>query len=588
MVRTLLTATLVTVIVGFAPIFALYTLHGELAPVSRVEALEVGNPDAPSPPDANWSTIELPNKLCRQDCQTQHKRYRWHADLREPSVLYLPLFDSAVTVMVNGKSIANIGRNQPPISDLTYHPSLVSLPQVADTPSLIEVTVSSLVVQGGRLAPAYVEPESSLIAAYRAARWMSVEIIQSVVLVLLIAALLAVALWCFVERHGAYAWFALLCLAAVVRASGIVVPDWPVDHVIRHWLYISATATVLLSSAGFAAALGVPQKRVQLVAGALTISAIGVSYPLLSHDLYFYWVVMNAAVQAIGMVVIPYVLYRVLRKTRQLDAVLRGAVVGWLLVTVVLVGHDILFARFYGPLLFQLSNLAGLGFIVAFLLLLVARFIDVRRREQDARYRLAIERERLLADMHDTVAGRLAVLIQQEGAAAEPNAALVDSLRSSLRDLRAAMDSLDPRVNTDIALALCHLRAFNQPLFERGRMQLDWSMPDLLKPHPAETVLHAVRIVQEAINNSLRHSGANQLRVTVAELTDELEISIEDDGVGFDPTEAIGRGLGIQRDRAAAAGIDLELISKHGTGSTVRLRLRHPPIYGDSNEPVPA
>ena len=251
-----------------------------------------------------------------------------------------------------------------------------------------------------------------------------------------------------------------------------------------------------------------------VLGGVLPVFSIACVW-LLRQDLYQGWISLNFVVQLAGLVIIPLVLWQMLRATREFLPVLQGAILGALGVTAVFVLHDIYFVRTAPPLVFQLSNLAGLAFVLAFLLTLVARFVNLRQQEQRARQRLAEERARLLADMHDTVAGRLAVLAQQAESGPQRDQALAESLRASLRDLRAAMDSLDPAHSTDLGKALAKLRSVNAPQYARAGVQLEWDMPDGRMIHEAETVLHVVRIVQEALTNALRHAKPDPVSVTV-------------------------------------------------------------------------
>jgi signal transduction histidine kinase len=84
------------------------------------------------------------------------------------------------------------------------------------------------------------------------------------------------------------------------------------------------------------------------------------------------------------------------------------------------------------------------------------------------------------------------------------------------------------------------------------------------------------RIVQEALTNAVRHARAAS--VTVSVLNDEnLEVIVDDDGIGFDPDAQSSRGrrLGLtsMRDRASSLGGRLIITSSPGKGATVRLEV---------------
>lgn len=571
------------------PVAALYMLHGELDAVRNVQAVELDSPTNPSPPSTQWESVRLPEKLCRYECTSSFKRYRVVVDVPSDGSLYLPLFDSAALVHVNGKLIAELGRVEPPVSELAYRPTLVDLPDTPIRNAVVEVTVSSITKEGGRLAAFYLGKLDHLEPAYQLARILSVELTSYVSFVLALSVLLSLSLYLGGTRDRVFVWFAMLCLAAIARTLGVITPDWPADALVRHVIYLGATCAVLMSSVGFVISLRRQERhRIETVLAAIMIAVPFASFLLMQRDFYFYWFTFNVFVQVLGIITIPYVLWRMNRVIRGAPSWIVGGVFGWLGVTAVFVLHDIYFIRYGETLVFQLSNLAGLSFVMAFLLLLVGRFISLRQSEQRARHRLNDERRRLLADMHDTVAGRLAVLVQQSKVASEPDSGMTESLRSTLRDLRAAMDSLDPELNTDVARALKQLEAVNRPLFAGASVDLNWSVLTELPDVQAEQVLHIVRIVQEALTNALRHAEASQVEVVVSYDSTGLTICVSDDGKGFASTEIEGRGLGIQRRRARDAGIQFELESTPNYGTRVRLLLVQPQELGDSLAPLHA
>ena len=79
-------------------------------------------------------------------------------------------------------------------------------------------------------------------------------------------------------------------------------------------------------------------------------------------------------------------------------------------------------------------------------------------------------------------------------------------------------------------------------------------------------------MVQEALTNARRHSGAKNVRVNLCIEGEELVIEVADDGRGFGP----GVGLSSMRERVASLGGKLEVESEVGGGTTVRLRVPRP------------
>ena len=93
------------------------------------------------------------------------------------------------------------------------------------------------------------------------------------------------------------------------------------------------------------------------------------------------------------------------------------------------------------------------------------------------------------------------------------------------------------------------------------------------------------RLVQEAVNNALRHAQAKTIRVTLRDDADTLLLVVEDDGIGFD-REAVaqrakrGEHLGLlgMTERARSAGGAIVLDSRPGGGSRIEVRI---PLVSD-------
>jgi signal transduction histidine kinase len=83
------------------------------------------------------------------------------------------------------------------------------------------------------------------------------------------------------------------------------------------------------------------------------------------------------------------------------------------------------------------------------------------------------------------------------------------------------------------------------------------------------------RIAQEGIHNALKHARAVSLTVSLRRTDDGVLLEIEDDGVGFDPGVVYPGHLGLtsMRERAAAAGGQLEITSGAGLGTRISVHL---------------
>ncbi len=117
--------------------------------------------------------------------------------------------------------------------------------------------------------------------------------------------------------------------------------------------------------------------------------------------------------------------------------------------------------------------------------------------------------------------------------------------------------------------------------YQRGPIVIELDTEGQLpRPLAAETVLHLVQIVREALANAIRHSGAGRVTVSVRFRAEALAVTVVDDGRGFeyDPTQAAeavgtirGHGLANLRERARQVGGRLEIDTSPGRGTLVGL-----------------
>ena len=92
-------------------------------------------------------------------------------------------------------------------------------------------------------------------------------------------------------------------------------------------------------------------------------------------------------------------------------------------------------------------------------------------------------------------------------------------------------------------------------------------------PDPVRTCLY--RVAQEALTNCARHARAKEVRVAVRQDRDAVELAVEDDGVGFDPAEVRGRGLGLLgiEERVGELGGTVRVASRLYQGTRLSVRL---------------
>ncbi len=219
---------------------------------------------------------------------------------------------------------------------------------------------------------------------------------------------------------------------------------------------------------------------------------------------------------------------------------------------------------------------------------------------------IAEERLRISREIHDGVAQVLAYVNTKAQAARE----LLSRGRSEnaieqLDELAAAARSVYTEVREGI-LALriqpSPDRSLEQTLLEyadhwqqRGATQVKVDIEADLKLG-ANVQLQLVRIIQEALANVRKHARAQQVEVRVATGESELQVSIVDDGCGFDPHQSAGRGerrfgLSVMRERAEGIGGRLTVESAPDRGTRIEVTVPtsslEPARTGGSNHANP-
>ncbi len=178
-------------------------------------------------------------------------------------------------------------------------------------------------------------------------------------------------------------------------------------------------------------------------------------------------------------------------------------------------------------------------------------------REAELRQTISDERQRLMQDMHDGLGSSLISAIRSVEQGGVSDVKVSQILKDCLDDLKLTIDSMEP-VEADLLLLLATLRFRLEPRLEGTGITLLWEVQELptltwLDPSRA---LHILRIVQESIANILRHTRANEIRVSTTQETDGVTVTIADNGQGFDIEKALGsvagRGLHNQQRRAMA------------------------------------
>ena len=217
-----------------------------------------------------------------------------------------------------------------------------------------------------------------------------------------------------------------------------------------------------------------------------------------------------------------------------------------------------------------LAGLAAGGALSGLLLLKIQAERVVRR-----------ERARIAGDLHDGLGGGLTQLLllgeaaRREtggnGAATEKLARLCEQARALAGTMNESIWLINSQRDTvrDLASHLArHAESFFRDTPVRCRFEIDDAIPDA--PCDLGVRRNLYLAVKEALNNALRHSGADEVVLRIESRRGLLRISIRDNGRGFVPGEILsGEGLRNLPLRAREAGGRFALDSAPGRGTTV-------------------
>ena len=559
--------------------------------------------------------VPLPHDWRRERDAGIDGEYRFALDLRVAPdrlwAIYLPRAGMNAAVYLNGELLGSGGSMHSPVARHWSRPLYFSIPNglLAPGPNHFVLRLRAEPAGSANLREVYLGPDDTLSASYRVRFFLDVAAIQTITVFIASMALLMGVLWWLRRHETVYGWFAASFVLWSLHDLNLLVIDPPVPAIAWDWFWHITLGWMIIVITFFVHRfVGQHHPRFERaicligMLGTLLLAALA-----LSHQPLFYWCarhLWNSGALLLGLV--PT--WRVIRVFAQnprpevawlLSAgllVLSFGMHDWLVLTKLIEFGNGFFIQYSSPLVaFVFGFILIRRFVVALqesesLNVELEQRVAEKHAELQANYArlgalenervLTEERARIVRDMHDGVGGGLVSTIALVEAGRTGQAQLAGALRAMLDDLRLTIDALDPS-DDDLGVLLGSMRARLEPRLAGAGLRFAWTVEDLpplagLGPHGALDVL---RIVQEAINNVLKHAQATMIGVAAYGARDgapRVCIEIRDDGCGFDRGAArdkrSGRGLGNMASRAARIGAQLE-IETAAQGTLVRLWL---------------
>jgi len=204
----------------------------------------------------------------------------------------------------------------------------------------------------------------------------------------------------------------------------------------------------------------------------------------------------------------------------------------------------------------------------------------------------AQERERKIIgrELHDSIGSSLTAIRmalaagksgteKDSGASGKvPQEAILSMIDETIEETRRISEKLRPSILDDLGLikTISWMQRKFQVLIPGITIRADIDITETEIPDPLKIVIY--RILQEALNNIAKHSQADIVDLTMKMTDGRLELSVRDNGDGFDPKNTRspnpasgGYGLEGMRDRIEFTKGDFEIISENGKGTTLRI-----------------
>lgn len=573
-------------------------------------------------PTSGWVPVALPDTWTTRwpahDGVVWYRLHWFQADDTVPVGLLLDYVCLADAVYLNGSLIHRDAQLVEPLTRSWIKPQyqLLDLPLLRRGDNELLVRVSGLAAYQPGFGKVMLGAPAVVQARYDAGvRWRYDSELLSLAVNIVLGGMFGM-FWLFRRRDSVYGWYALSAwLFAVYGSNFVLGSPWPFATTDSWQAFIAVT----YMAAGFSFAvflLRYCNKRwrwTERVFGLLSIAAF--AYALL-------WPASAGPHRALmilaggGLYYVAIVAF-ILRALR-VGGVDQRILAACLLIPLLTSSHD--FLVFFGVVqdnayLLALTSpltMIGLASVLAHRFAVAMRRVEnfnaelqhevdsatQRLAETLAReHQLALENTRagerltLVRDLHDGFGGSLlgAIATLEQSASGEASR-VVTTLKELRDDLRLIIDTTAHERDTDLAGLLAPLRHRWSNRLEAAGVDSQWQLQDAAGVHlGAARSLDVLRLLQEALTNVLKHAGKCQVAIAARRDGQWLQLSVTDDGRGFDAqTPSSGAGLASLRARAARLGASLELRSGIDQGTRVAVAVSLSEAIGDRQGPAPS
>ncbi len=509
--------------------------------------------DRSTPPEdikENWEAIQLKDLWTPKDRKENLEAwYRTTFELENvPEVkwgIYIARVSSTVSIWINDIEIGNTADIFGPEPNAWNHPQLFELPAefLKAGKNTLHIRLKVIETEMGMLFEPVIGIYSDLEKNYNRAVFFKITATKLLSIVMAIGVLIMLVFYIYMRLPSSYLWFIAGSVLWIIYSLELFVIHVPIPNVLWDWLVsISVIGSVACYFSAVTRMLGLNRKIIEFLLLALLIIhpiAKLLLSPIIFSTLSFYYLVLAAFFTVYISIMLCF---RGWKRRRSDGAWMMAAG----LAIAVMVFYDAFmfvfqitanFAKYpYIPLV---STLLGAGIFFARIVSTYHENENLKVNVQTIDTAISSERERLLREIHDGVGGQLVSTLAILAKGNFKNQDIMDSVKTSLDDLRLIISSLEPASHQgDVLGILATVRERLEHRLLQAGIKLRWKVKDIpsVEGFDSEQALHLMRILQEAITNVVKHANATEIILSCESLDYEgntgIAIQVIDNGVG--------------------------------------------------------
>jgi PAS domain S-box-containing protein len=199
------------------------------------------------------------------------------------------------------------------------------------------------------------------------------------------------------------------------------------------------------------------------------------------------------------------------------------------------------------------------------------------------------ERTRIARELHDDITQRIALATVELERLKQSTPGLTNEVRTRmnaiglhLEDTGIEVQAISHRLHSsklEILGVLVACRSFCEEVAEKHKVKVEFSSDAIPRAVPQDVSLCLFRVLQESLQNAIKYSGAERFQVQLRGMPGEVQLTVLDDGVGFNVDAAkSNHGLGLisMRERASLVNGTILITSKPAQGTKINVRIPIP------------